>query len=682
MLAEALKCETFKDFQRAYLAEIKHGYYWHVTHDPNFTIDPSKGPTDMSSMANGSMRPGKLMVTSHLEHWADYYNTDPRTDNKTKNRMFAALIDMSGVPSQKYFQVKRGFGNEFFVDDPSQAKVLGVYPIAKAKSIDKNLHNMLPNSDAELFEIYKKAWLSVGVDKTDDQNNLSQQTEAASSWTYKFSAWQRKPYTGILRYFGPLRLIRFMGRPLIVGNSMKIRNNLAAFGFRWDGNIKIDGTQFGDAPGNCINGGWIGSKDLTPEETNALAGMGVDVSMQSTEFMSFKAQSQTAMPADPDSEQPVQPQPPQQVGAQSEQANLEMIMKLREASSYADTAEVMQEQTKKLIGLMSNPNLTAEQEALKQKFLTFMRSAHKYSFFNTLLMFMQRSDVQMTGGAKNFWATKGRTIKPGEEAIWILAPKTRPRYGSPASRAALTDSYKKQGLPPEEVSKRLNDATKQTVVTGFKDVPVYDIAQTDPIPGWTDPETGEPPYDIAKFHQSYRNQMNDDDEYSRALFIATKRAAEKQKIVIGTQSTGFAGGWSSGGKIMLDEQAKGQSRVATLFHELTHEVLHQGNENREKRRQEKTEKHIIEMEAESTAFLLTQAFEINGDPEWAARYILLWQASPKDVMDRQQNIHKAYSTIFKWIQAELDVIIAENKQASSNGWSYKFGLSHFYRYKY
>ena len=51
LAVEALKSDSPKDFEKNYILEIKHGTYWHITEDPSFTIDPLKGPKDMSSMA-------------------------------------------------------------------------------------------------------------------------------------------------------------------------------------------------------------------------------------------------------------------------------------------------------------------------------------------------------------------------------------------------------------------------------------------------------------------------------------------------------------------------------------------------------------------------------------------------------------------------------------------------------
>ena len=145
--AEARKAPTFGDFKHDFHMDIKHGLYFHVTSDPDFRIDPEKGPRDMSSLAEGGMDKGKLMVTSHLDYWLAEYKED--------NRAYVAIIDMSDVPRNAYRQVSRGFGNEFWVSDPSRARVTAVLPIAKAKALDRRHHAALDlGSNEDLGEFY------------------------------------------------------------------------------------------------------------------------------------------------------------------------------------------------------------------------------------------------------------------------------------------------------------------------------------------------------------------------------------------------------------------------------------------------------------------------------------------------------------------------------------------------
>ena len=145
---EAAKYDKFEDFEKAFSHEIKHGRYYHVTDNPNFKIDSSTGPQDASSMAGKPVpAKGKLMITSDLDNWAAEYKG---------KRQYVAIIDMSEVPKGKYWQVNRGFGNEFWVDDPSKAKVIKVVPMSQAKVDSRLHHKALPSSKEKLMDFYEK----------------------------------------------------------------------------------------------------------------------------------------------------------------------------------------------------------------------------------------------------------------------------------------------------------------------------------------------------------------------------------------------------------------------------------------------------------------------------------------------------------------------------------------------
>ncbi|MBW2637584.1 MAG: hypothetical protein JRC86_08715, partial [Deltaproteobacteria bacterium] len=149
--AEARKYDTFEEFEKAWLHEIKHGQYWHITHDKDFEIDSAKGPRDMSSLGVGATSKGKLMITSDLENWADSYAAGE------KPREYAALIDMSGVPKEAYKQVSRGFGNEFFVTSPQQAQTVTVVSLVEARKLSARWEKDKPQSSEELHRFYDAA---------------------------------------------------------------------------------------------------------------------------------------------------------------------------------------------------------------------------------------------------------------------------------------------------------------------------------------------------------------------------------------------------------------------------------------------------------------------------------------------------------------------------------------------
>ena len=93
LAAEARKCKTYAEFDKAFGLQLKHGRYYHLTEDPNFHIDPLKGPRDLSSMSSGTrMNIGKFMITSHLAYWIEEFE---------RTRPYVAVIDMSDVPHQR-----------------------------------------------------------------------------------------------------------------------------------------------------------------------------------------------------------------------------------------------------------------------------------------------------------------------------------------------------------------------------------------------------------------------------------------------------------------------------------------------------------------------------------------------------------------------------------------------------
>lgn len=109
---EARKYKSAEEFKKAFLIDINHGKWYHVTDDPNFAIRKGIAPRDFSSMAGGKgVEPG-LMITGDLE-----------AEAVQLGRKFVAEIDVSDVPPKFIKQVGRGFGNEVFLPEEILDKV-------------------------------------------------------------------------------------------------------------------------------------------------------------------------------------------------------------------------------------------------------------------------------------------------------------------------------------------------------------------------------------------------------------------------------------------------------------------------------------------------------------------------------------------------------------------------------
>lgn len=160
LITQAKKFKNFKDFSTFYSIDIFHGYYWHMTDNPEFKISDSTGPRDMSSMSDGGIsEKGAIMLTSDLEYWDEHYNTSKDSWMRNIKRNYVVLFDASDIEPQFLRQVGRGFGNEIYLNSSNARKLkqLGVYKLNYAKSLNNKFHKIIPGSENELFELWKFA---------------------------------------------------------------------------------------------------------------------------------------------------------------------------------------------------------------------------------------------------------------------------------------------------------------------------------------------------------------------------------------------------------------------------------------------------------------------------------------------------------------------------------------------
>jgi hypothetical protein len=153
---EAYKYKTSDDFEKAFLGDINHGIWFHITDNPKFTVSKEIAPKDYSSMSAGGGGTKGLMVTGDLD--AEAVNM--------KNRNYVAVLDLSEVPPQYIKQVSRGFGNEMFlpVDILDKVKVSRVvkkksavaYANRYQDALERNIH-----SGEDLKKIYNQSVVPV-----------------------------------------------------------------------------------------------------------------------------------------------------------------------------------------------------------------------------------------------------------------------------------------------------------------------------------------------------------------------------------------------------------------------------------------------------------------------------------------------------------------------------------------
>ena len=113
------------------------------------------------------------------------------------------------------------------------------------------------------------------------------------------------------------------------------------------------------------------------------------------------------------------------------------------------------------------------------------------------------------------------------------------------------------------------------------------------------------------------------------------------------------GGYSSGGKIAINNKFKGINLFSTLVHETAHEILHWLEEKQNSRSEigvQSTRKQK-EIDAETTAFIVCNHFGF--ETKDAPNYLALWRAKGDEIRERKQNIHKASKIIIEGIQEKV-----------------------------
>ncbi|WP_345763390.1 ArdC-like ssDNA-binding domain-containing protein [Diaminobutyricibacter sp. McL0608] len=106
-----------------------------------------------------------------------------------------------------------------------------------------------------------------------------------------------------------------------------------------------------------------------------------------------------------------------------------------------------------------------------RKFLQFSASFHEYSLNNVLLILSQRPDATAVAGHRA-WQSKGRQVRSGEHGIHI--------FGYRVQKVAEPNP----GNHPDSAE---NEEAEHKAIARFPILTVFDIAQTDPIEGETDP---------------------------------------------------------------------------------------------------------------------------------------------------------------------------------------------------
>jgi len=361
---------------------------------------------------------------------------------------------------------------------------------------------------------------------------------------------------------------------------------------------------------------------VTPELREQLINLGVDVSCLDQPI--------------PEKDQEISEEPSETPLASTEEKLAEMKTEVQDALKESGRNEKVRglltfiDRMIEKVGKMTDE---AAQSEFVQSFIAFSAQFYNYSFRNQILIWIQNPRAKYVSGASD-WLKKGRIVTNfgKENAISILAPMTKKYDFNEDERA---------GLSEEEVA-----AGKKR--TFFSPVQIYDIADTEPIPGWKD-RKGNDPFEPKEWRQDSNEAIG---EMTFLINAAWDWAKESQKIDIDVEEmSGSLGGFSAGGKVRINNTYDGINKFSTLVHEMAHELLHWDQITKKRPTDMQEGKKDKEIDAETTAYIVLKHYGF--DTEDSPNYLALWKADAESIKMRRDNIHKAVKEIINGIDGVI-----------------------------
>lgn len=283
-------------------------------------------------------------------------------------------------------------------------------------------------------------------------------------------------------------------------------------------------------------------------------------------------------------------------------------------------------------------------------FLNTMAERPRYSFNNTVLVYLQKPDATFLAGYGKFRETYGHQVIQGEKGIKIFAPIIR---------------KKKNNLIEGEIekSKDNKEEKEEETIVGFRMVKIFDISQTKPIMEKTEEGNEIPCKKAQKLIDSlsYLKMVNlwaEDEEFQEELLAAAKDMIDipvKEKELSPDLGGYFRFQDKDNLHIVLNNKFGITSRFTTLLHEWTHYHLHNPFKKETEWITEKFKKQDKVIQAESVAYIVAKHFGIDSSPE-SFKYVASWSKEKdiKDLKTSMEIIQKTAATFIELIETRLE----------------------------
>jgi antirestriction protein ArdC len=225
-------------------------------------------------------------------------------------------------------------------------------------------------------------------------------------------------------------------------------------------------------------------------------------------------------------------------------------------------------------------------------FLAFAAAFHRYSLNNVLLILSQSPDAERVAGFRK-WQALGRQVRKGEKSLRIFGYSTK--------------KVTEQDENGEDVEKRYSR---------FPILPVFDIAQTDPI----DPDADDP--------STLTAPLTGTDDHGVIVALTAHLVAEGWTVEhadTGQGRNGFTD--PEARRVVIAAHLSPEHAAKTLIHELAHVVLGHTDDLTEYAEH----RGLMETEAESVAYVVAGLVGFDT-AAYSVGYVAGWSDADTDLI--------------------------------------------------
>ena len=239
-------------------------------------------------------------------------------------------------------------------------------------------------------------------------------------------------------------------------------------------------------------------------------------------------------------------------------------------------------------------NIGTNEEWLK--YLSFQTKFYRYSYGNTLLIYLQNPEASFVKGFRS-WNELGRYVKKGEKGIKILAP-------------CIKKVVEEDADDETEAKKKL---------AGFKVTYVYDILSTD---------------GSEEFIPTLISGLKGNSEEEATAYEQMKAYIGQKHHIEEIEGTASKGSFNLvNGDICIRKDLDALQKIKTLVHEYAHSIDHSINPSKDIPISHR------ELVAESTAFVVSAALGFDTS-DYSFGYLNSWSHSKDDMKKVADTIQK------------------------------------------